>query len=51
MLARMELLTVINARPHGGAAVHGPTHQLSVDVLHVVCRVLLCTLYALCAPL
>ena len=32
--------TWLNTRPHGGAAVRGPTHQLSVGVLHVVCRVL-----------
>jgi len=45
----MELLTVIKcpaARGHGGSR---PTHQLSVHGLHM-CRVLLYTLYALCAP-
>jgi len=38
----MELL---NARPHGGAAVRNPTHQLSVHV----CRVFLISeLHPLC---
>jgi len=34
-LVGLAPLAQLNARPHGGAAVRDPTHQLSLRVLHV----------------